>query len=97
MKINVHFSLTAFSVPYTETLCELLHKLVRGCCKARGSERLLKLEVVILVSGRGQHVQECNIQGSENPPVYTEPLLELRDMGELFGTACRITCSHRLA
>ncbi|XP_023722390.1 uncharacterized protein LOC111872573 isoform X2 [Cryptotermes secundus] len=32
------------------------------------------------LKGCAQHVQECSDQGSENPPVYTEPLLELRDM-----------------
>jgi hypothetical protein len=57
----------------------------------------LKLEVAILVAVSAQHVQECNDQGSEDPPVYTEPLLELRDMGKLFGTACRRTFSHGLA
>jgi hypothetical protein len=58
----------------------------------------LKLEV-IFIAGRAPHVQGCNDQGGENLPVYTEPLLELSDIGELFGTVCRIThsCSHGLA
>jgi hypothetical protein len=99
IKINGYFSLTTFSFPYIESLhCELFH-VISGCQKVRGGKCSLKLEVVVLVAGHTQHNEECNDQRSENPPMYSEPLLDLRSTGELFGTPIRITwsCSHGLA
>jgi hypothetical protein len=80
ISVQLHYLLLILKL----STVELFHKVISGCQKVRGDKCSLKLEVVVLVAGRTQHIQECNDQGSENPPMYSGPLLDLRSTGEFF-------------